>query len=524
MSCPFRIRLYTDAYDEKINKKELYTQHKHPSMPEMSAGPRLSFEPNHGRHREISYADWAFAGSAEKALLSSKCIPRGSKFEQMYRPPHANSNRSFVLELSLGGHKSSDSYASNLGNEFYAVDEEHPLGRKGYISTGILMIRQFIEIMRPFVEVKEVRNDVKDQEDLFKINLAFVLKFKGVFEVKEVLLESPDSNGVLTEDIAPNKYFSTFSEGKRVTVNFEGSEKRISYNDPETFVFKFEADEDWTKRRGSEACSLFVRGKADKQYSASMGQYVYRSAYLRGLEVSNLIVNQLKDYLVYSRGVGFAQLFYDTKIVVSIGTYFPIILVYDRDTLNVHFEVNEDYLPEPLPLSKYIDRNVSADFGLLSHQLGVTKNAEIRGALNDFKYRKDFLSILVLKSNKIGEKRDLEMKEDMKKLSTRKLDLVNQLNNRLAMSGTIMFRLKYGEQTRILPSIFMDLIGRKIRVILSSDPGDLENVERIRKAMRSYSVEENGDEDSVKGRLLGKRRGVLYYFGEIIEDGIRVFK
>lgn len=506
---------------EEVSKHlvSIFNMHRHPDSPEITA---IESDSDYDSKSEVGYSEYAICGSGTSKLLSTKCFRKGDPFAKIYQPTTANSHRSFVLEVSVG--KGSSQPEAQMGNEVYAVNEEADDAKAGYVSAAILMIRQFLEITRPFIMIPSIDITRGNETNIFGSKIDFNFKVKGCLTSEKVELVSPKVTSTDLKKRPPKEIYSSLSSNLTLLTNFnkDNSLKGDEYHD---IVFKFECDRDFLEWETSNLPrqSHFVRAKADPKYNISRGKDSIKSINLDKFKIQNLQPAKMKKYLIFSKRAGLAQIYYDFSTIFQVEKFFPIKLNYDNADMSISFQVMPDMIPDTV--MKTTTANYSSHIELLNRRKDSANNLELIKQLGLFK--KDFrdLEMRIFMRNKqyvadYSPKRDKQGHlEHINDEDWKKIFRIKNLDQRIYDNNNSIIIISVNQKQRMLPSIFVDMIGHKAMVTVYNDKKVDNSGDSNNSILNTFKHKLSGSADvMIRGNLVVSDPHIVNFTKRDIRD------
>lgn len=506
---------------EQVSKNlaNIFNMHRHPDSPEITP---FESDSDYDSKNEVGYSEYAICASSAAKLLSTKCIRKGDPFTKVYQPSTAHSHRSFVLEVSVG--KGFSQPEDQMGNEVYTVDEEADDAKPGYVSAAILMIRQFLEFNRPFIMVPSIDISKGSEHDIFGNTFDFNFKVKGCLNSEKVELLSPTASKTELIKKPPKEIYSSMSSTMTLKTLFNKN-NGIKGDEYQNVVFKFECDDQFLEWETSNLPrqSHFVRAKADPKYQVSRGKDSIKSININHFQIENLQPVRMKKYLIFSKRVGLAQLYYDFSTIFQVEKFFPVKLNYDSTDMTISLQVMQDMIPDTV--MKTLSPNYSSHIELLNQRKDAGNNGELVKQLGALK--KDFrdLEMRIFMKNKqyvpdYSPKKDKHGHlEHITEEDWHKIFRIKNLDERIYDNANSVTIISIKQKQRMLPSIFVDMIGHKAMITIYNTKQAEHNSDPENSIMNTFKKKLSGASDvMIRGNLVVNDPHVISFTKRDIAD------
>ena len=344
-------KIYEDMAGYLVN---FFNNVKADETPKLKIEPEEELKGTLRRNSGSCYHEWAYASSKRKKSISKTCLLKTTKFAKKYSGPGENTHRSFVMELNIN-HKSFVKGPDNeekletrdipFGNELYTILPEHSEAKRGLISTGIIMIGQYLKLIRPEVHIRNTNMNPLDENHFYRTIMQFDFNVKGCMKLGDISIvsEKPTEQKMVNIE----KYNQPL-EIYDVTIEamFEKSES-LSKSKQLNFEFNIQCNQHFfeLKEKYGEPQSLFLLSIIRDDFYVDYNQYSISSLNINKLVLNNVVLDNLKNKIIYSRNPGRANVFYKTNFLFQIGTYFPFTLFYNFKSGKVDFKLNKSEQP-----------------------------------------------------------------------------------------------------------------------------------------------------------------------------------
>lgn len=318
--------------------------------------------------RNPNFIEWSHGNSTMKKLISDVCFHKNNPYRKQYVKPNDYSHRSFAIELSLG--RSDDSsrhmYA---GNELILVDFLNEDAKKGSISAAIGLIRNFLEIMRPFVSFNKViafheKNNTNEK----------LMKSITVSGVIKGCMESPNFDNNIkggkrvrsSIKLNPNLTSSSYIFDELVVID---TNSNLDNNEKMNISYDFECLNHW-KNKKTKINSHFLKLRMDHNYKILKKNIVYESIHLSKYKLMNVSFESFGESLIFQKYKNEAVFFDDNKLYLQIGNLFAFELVYNNIEKSVNILLKkhsvEKYL-EQISKNKSSFTNHMPELAMMNH-------------------------------------------------------------------------------------------------------------------------------------------------------------
>lgn len=514
--------------------------------------------------RKMNFIEWTYSGSSMKDLASDVCMNKKNKYKTLYKAPNEYSNRSFSIQISLGIPETQD-IAHNLGNEITLADKLHPYARKGIITAAVLTIRNFLEILRPFVTFQKA-------ETLEKKPVGNIMPHNG-YKVKGVIhgcLERPhfknnlDQNEikVISKDLEIKEKGITRIYSFSEEIKFENA--KLNSLEKLDILYDFECLDQW-ETNTKPISSHFLKMRFKKDYKKAYKTFNLRPITLHNYYLKNLVFKYSFQPIISQKYVNEAICFVEKELFVQIGNIFPIKFEYNIEKRKVKMIVLEkeihNYLQENNEQYKESKEAFSVHFGLMNHLNKSCRSKEYLNnletlanpnknfyfsiynseqALMSHEIEKDlnFMDHLYDKKPLIPIKGELlldnfkqsvsfssseynEQSEEFAKLKDNPLVkglanyIINSFTNRLrkSLSKSFLLRTAKNKGFYLLPSMFIELLGKPVTLwldpekILTSDEFKNKNQETF--DLKFYTVYTKKNRKRLNGIIVKKDKNII---------------
>ena len=396
---------YRPIPEEKIYKEvavelsKFYNRHKPdeaPSMPVEKFKPVKRLDTENG----ALYEEWASSSSKYSAFSSSNCIHKNDPFFKQYKKPTEISHRSFAIRIGINliikdGQSDNNETKEKktdkdfkylnypLGNEMYVFRSEEEGSKKGIVSVGILMINQFVKYMVPLSPLRAIDWYKGAESEKPRTELDLSINVRGCLSIGEAQLNSPQPS---EQGIAKKQLIQKENDITEVTykVVFEG-DKALDENKSYTFDLNLECNSHFLKYEEDprKFMTHFARSQTNPNYAPANYKYEIKNTQMSGIKVRNIVLSKLNDAIIYTKIPKDTKIFYGKSFLIQVGTYFPIELLYEKQTGKLDFKILENEIPESV--RSFERPNYSLNQGMLSWMEDSTKNLRLNNQLNFLK-------------------------------------------------------------------------------------------------------------------------------------------
>lgn len=316
------------------------------NMLKLSAGenPKLNvLEYNTGTMENVvydvhgGYEDWAYGASFEIQNLSKTCLKADSQFSMEFLEADDNSNRAFVFLVEAGKDKTPKN--DTLGNELSVVDKSDPDAEVGNISRNMTLIKQFFEIMRPFVKLSEIKII---SQNLEKVDFKITLDVRGCDQVDSIKIMSPpvlDQNFEVGEQL-----FDKNTQSNPVILKASVDISKGEWSGPTNIQLQFTCDSHWLPNPDLHKMpqSHFFKAKTDSKYKITRKGFTYGAINLDIVRIENIDLKMLEQSKVFYRAFNHIELATDVGLGIQFKDRMPLEFRYDHSTRSVSLKIIED--------------------------------------------------------------------------------------------------------------------------------------------------------------------------------------
>lgn len=353
---------------------------------------KLELTPESNTSRALNFIEWSYGGSLMKKMASEKCIRRhNNEFKSKYQKPNQFSNKSFSIELSVG-HSEHDHFRG-MGNEILLVDFNHPDAKKGVISAAIGLIKNYLEIMRPFVTFKKISTQEYSQmghNDLIKV-MKTSGYIKGCLEQPQFTHQNADDIHQKEQSIQLNDNLSDSTKTYSFSEDLMFLEKQNKFQNRTELNYNFECLDSW-KDNQKPILSHFLRMRMNSEYNKIYNQNVLSSINLSNNRLSGIFFGkpEAKEFIISQKYANHINLYPEKQLFVQLGNLFPIKLTYDMAENKLHIDICKNIIDQYLTEKRntYIKENENQCI-----DIGFVK------ILNETAQNKKFLDNLEILSN-----------------------------------------------------------------------------------------------------------------------------
>ena len=281
------------------------------------------------------YEDWAYGASFEPKNLHFECLSKESRYTRSFLESEPNTNRAFVYLIEAGKEKMPRE--GTLGNELAAVDKSQAQAVVGNVSRNMLLIKQFLEVMRPFVQIQSISLGAAE---LDQGTLSLVLDVKGCRKVDSVQMIVPS---VLNQAAKiENGLFIENTQSNLVKLDAQVDLRNRKWTSSSEIELRVECDGSWIKsnKKYGEPQSHFFRAKSDPHFEVRHKEFTLGSINLRSVKIRNVDWSNLENASFCADRYNEIRLTYHPQFYVKIENTYPLILSFDGANSEPKISVN----------------------------------------------------------------------------------------------------------------------------------------------------------------------------------------
>ena len=486
----------------------------------MEHGTVTGFQWNLGEMADGRYIDWAFAGSEEKSLIQTSCLGGGKDYGLTKEDitPNNESNRAMAVEVGLDKQRIKD-IDTALGNELACIDASIPGAKVGVVSSLVMMLRQFVQILNPYVSLEKIEyepevttREVKGEE------IRFYMEYFGVMTFPKAKIKDPKI--LLYKASAENQRMNNKSKGM-VFSAFYKKENALDRSKPLTFTFDLKFFNDFKQINGVSDTGIthYLKYRRDASYSSKLKKSNIELGDPSNFQIRGVQLDNLHDLLLFEQSNNFSTLLPQTPLMIQFGSYFPIELIYDKELGSLSYEILKDNIPSHKKENKLTDVSVQTGFfnilndsrsnqHFLNRLSGLNRNPEdveisfysgdasfVCSVIRTDTYRKNILKQEIPakgKSNKNllkSQNTTNEKSDDFKSLEKLCASLMKG-NFEENVRNSMRFKISKGTSVPMISTIFLNMAGQRVNLRYSAD--QLE--EKGKKALDNGEVGKQGIE------------------------------
>lgn len=284
------------------------------------------------------YEDWAYGGSYEQKYLTMDCLPEETVYAKKFLMSDDSSNRAFVFLIEAGDQKTPDE--GTLGNELYAVDKNGDGAENGNVTRSILILKQFIEVMRPFPIVTRMYTDPDTNTDVSstsqaKPDLLIEIDIRGCKTVDSVQLTDPKPLDQSFTADPPS--FEHGTQSNMILLRVKFPEKHDIWNWNIDLKLDIRCDGAWlgeftehTKGKHPTPESHFFRARLNDGYHASRRGYSFKSGNLHNFKITNFSMKRIGEAVMFHKYFNELEMLYHTEIELESDGKAVLKMSYDK--------------------------------------------------------------------------------------------------------------------------------------------------------------------------------------------------
>jgi hypothetical protein len=421
-----------------------------------------------------SYIDWALKASKNPYQFNKKCIRTSNPFYEIYTDPSEESNAAIAIEISLSKANIKGDLRDSMGNELALIDSKHPKALKGIIPSVIYSIRQFLEVMNPFISLKKLEVGYSDSN--FKKHektVDYVFEANGCMSIGNVKEISP----------APKEIdFHFIDDGLVTTFTLKFGVKTVYSNEinlklsEQDFALKINCLPTTKNIKYKDFYSLFLTKKFNNVYNGNKRSNRMEFSNLEKYKITNVNMELLPQSLIFEQSNMYSEIFQENNLLLQFGRFFPITLTYNPPTSEITYEIYDKKIPE---LKDGLNEAMN-ETGILSKTGYLDFNHKFIALLNELKLDVSDINIGVFNDYRTFacseiDKEIFQTKEEQnntqKFVKEEKWQTINQMckefkgDNRDEIKKRRMFlNINSNKKMTVLPSFFLGLIGRQIKL------------------------------------------------------------
>ena len=302
--------------------------------------------------RTGSYIEWAFGASAAEKYLSQDCFDRNSYFKAGYNHPTDASHRAIAIEIALDKTKVKGPLDKALGNEIWAVNPFSDHAKPGIIPALIITIQRFMEVLQPFVSLKELGLKHSPESGL---GVDLQLEVYGEFVCNEFKIVKPESEKQAFDGLE-HEFYTSQSYLVGIEARFLKHSAKMKKN---FFELNLEigCDSDIRNRiiGKSSPISHYISARNMLNYSVSNSEYTLTPPILDHFKIKHIRLGQLGQALVVENMITHSKIVYQKNFLMQVGERFPIRLAYNSRLSQIELQLLSSQFPQAPPASGFTE-------------------------------------------------------------------------------------------------------------------------------------------------------------------------
>jgi hypothetical protein len=339
-----------------------------------------------GQTTQGSYIDWAFGASEEKSIVRSNCLPPKSELKVEEIVPSEESNRAISIEIALDKDRISQEDRL-MGNEIACVDATAPGAEFGMIPGIVVMVNRFIQKLSNNVSLDTVKvtwePEREDPDTLVQV-VEFTFKiFSGAYiSYAELKNPKPDSQ---ESEFYYGEGDSMVDKRLHIKALFKGDHM---LKEDQVYDLKFNLDLSKYFLKSVEkspiVSSHYLKTKLDAQYPDTLKKYRLQIFDCNIYTIKNMQIDRFDKSLIYERFSSYSRFFASKNLLVQVGSYFPFELQYDNASGELGYSVLTKNIPQPTS-EKLTKEGLLYQIGLVNSQSSASESQVLQKRLSLFK-------------------------------------------------------------------------------------------------------------------------------------------
>lgn len=325
----------------------LFNFHSTEVKMELKNDEKNSITENVNNQHASSYIHWAFGASSSQHFISTECFIKKNRFVGEYKPPSDQSNRALAIEISLDKEQVKSPLTQYMGNEIYAANRHQKESQKGIISALLATLQQFVEIINPFITLREIRTEKKSDKANPGKRIDFFFELYGFMDFQNGKISEPEPSSQV-QDSESDSLFITLSTQVLITGFYE-NEKNLKDSKEYNFQFdmNFAGIFKFSFLKKGTGMSHYLQRMVNPKYYIMQNSQILNGCSMDHYSVKKVITSNISTGMIIEMYSTHSKIYYSLNYLVQVAQYFPILLSYDKDTFELSFQVLPSKIPDP---------------------------------------------------------------------------------------------------------------------------------------------------------------------------------
>jgi hypothetical protein len=335
------------------------------------------------KHKVVSpYLMWLYGGSEQPEQMKTICFAKSEEFLENYIPVTESSNRVFAMEISLDKKLRPD---KDLGSPIKIINEQESEEYSGTVVRGINIIKQFTQMVRPYVNV--LSTEVDEEKKTLKVKM----DVKGCKEVDHIEFKSDEDTPEWNSTISSGFFLSS---GLEITYDLEKLKKQNSKNLIDLNFGIYCDSNIFKSEEKTRQVTHIGRNKLEKFKLVSDRNYLLDSTQLPKVQILDVDLTSPRHTLNYSRNPQIVVMSKITTLALEIGPVTPLTISFNEETSEISLKYHSNWVPTDQTMADEL-KDEGLKFGLNNLKKDMLGSPDFMEKLKQMDDFKDQLSITV---------------------------------------------------------------------------------------------------------------------------------